>query len=76
MAQIVDLWSRVQEVQLNDQQNEIRWHWTEDGKYSEKRHIRLNSLVRIVPLITRQYGSPRSKISTVSSRGCWFNANL
>lgn len=36
MAELVSLWGRLQEVQLNGQQDEIKWKWTAVGKYSVK----------------------------------------
>lgn len=33
MAEMVILGNRLMEVQLNDQQDNIIWRWTADGKY-------------------------------------------
>jgi hypothetical protein len=36
MAKFVTLWSKVQEVQLTDGEDAIRWRWSGDGQYSAK----------------------------------------
>jgi hypothetical protein len=36
MAEFVTLWSKVQEVQLTDAEDEIRWRWSANGRYSAK----------------------------------------
>lgn len=36
MAEFVVLWSKVHEVHLSDQPDQIRWRWTNDGNYSAK----------------------------------------
>jgi hypothetical protein len=36
MAEFLTLWSKVQEVQLTDAEDEIRWRWSANGRYSAK----------------------------------------
>jgi hypothetical protein len=36
MAELIMLWERIQEVQVSDQQDTIRWRWTASGVYSVK----------------------------------------
>lgn len=36
MAQFIDLWERLQEVQLTDQPDSITWRWTVHGYYTTK----------------------------------------
>ncbi|KAF8689349.1 hypothetical protein HU200_041888 [Digitaria exilis] len=33
---MIGLWGLIQEVELNEQEDEIKWRWTSDGKYSAK----------------------------------------
>ena len=36
IAEFVSLWFLVQNVQLTDSEDEIRWKWTADGNYTAK----------------------------------------
>lgn len=36
MAELVHLWSLIDQVTLTEQEDEIRWRWTTDGSYSAK----------------------------------------
>ena len=36
MAEFVILWDLIQQVQLTDRTDEIRWRWTADGIYTSK----------------------------------------
>jgi len=36
MAEFIQLWNHIEGVQLNDQEDCIRWIWTENGVYSSK----------------------------------------
>lgn len=36
MASFVQLWDHVQEIQLTEGRDQIKWKWTEDGNYTAK----------------------------------------
>ena len=36
LAEFVNLWHKVQQIQLTDQEDTIRWKWTSTGKYSAR----------------------------------------
>jgi hypothetical protein len=36
MAEFVQLWDKVQNIQFSDRQDEITWRWTKDGAYTSK----------------------------------------
>ena len=82
IAEFVSLWFLVQNVQLTDSEDEIRWKWTADGNYTAKSAYNIQfsgayctfdakAIWRAVLLTQRRSGEQKQKGSTVFLLGFW-----